>query len=39
MNGILHEGGELFGAYPRVAAPEALEFDKMTLFHIDLVVK
>jgi serine protease len=39
QNGVLGEAGELFGAYPRGALPEPLELDKMTSFHLDMVVK
>lgn len=39
QNGVLGEPGELFGAYPRGALPEPLEFDEMTAFHLDMVVK
>jgi serine protease len=38
-NGVLGEPGELFGAYPRGAAPQVLELDKLNDFKVDLVVK
>ena len=38
-DGVLHEGGELFGAYPRGSASKTLELDHLTGFEIDFVVK
>ncbi|HET6163617.1 MAG TPA: S8 family serine peptidase [Planctomycetota bacterium] len=40
-DGVLHEGGELFGAYPRGGGTgkQLLELDHLTRFEIDFVVK
>jgi hypothetical protein len=38
-DGVLHEAGELFGAYPRGSASKTLELDHLTGFEIDFVVK
>jgi hypothetical protein len=38
-DGVLHEAGELFGAYPRGSASKTLELDHLTSFEIDFVVK
>jgi len=39
MDGVLGELGELFGAYPRDNAPSTLEFDRLSEYEVDFVIR